>query len=85
MKICHILYRKSRVSTTRPEKEICRKGINQICFSNIDLKLNYQMLKKFSIYMYASQNLNVCSLKTLSLYIAFCVYDEKERGERVEI
>lgn len=47
MKIFHIFfYRKSRVSTTRPEKEICRKGIDQMCFFNIDLKLNYQLLKK---------------------------------------
>lgn len=33
------------------------------------------------MYMNASQKLNVCSLKTLSLpvYIAFSVYDESER------
>lgn len=44
--LSYFFYRKSRVSTTRPEKEICRKGIDQMCFSNIDLKLNYQLLKK---------------------------------------
>lgn len=29
--------------------------------------------------MSASQNLNVCSLKTVSLYIAFCMMRERER------
>lgn len=64
--LSYFFYRKSRVSTTRPEKEICRKGTDQMCFSNIDLKLNYQLLKKKITSIY-NVHVHECIPKTKCL------------------